>query len=251
MAVDPPKADPKGVVAVDPTANGGPALGSREDQGGKAGGCCGSWDQVRRCLRANLLVLLTVAAVVAGVVIGLGVSAAGGAEALGPARLAAFAFPGELLLRLLKMIILPLVVCSLIGGAASLDPSALGRVGAWALLFFLVTTLLASALGVGLALALKPGAAFTAINGSVGDSCDHNVPTKEVLDSFLDLARCVPTGDWGGWEGPGTNDNDRSREEGLLSLCCSGWPWTQGNLSASPSQVQGSHTCVPPLVMGL
>ncbi|XP_031241334.1 neutral amino acid transporter B(0) [Mastomys coucha] len=191
MAVDPPKADPKGVVAVDPTANGGPALGSREDQGAKAGGCCGSRDQVRRCLRANLLVLLTVAAVVAGVVLGLVVSAAGGADALGPARLTAFAFPGDLLLRLLKMIILPLVVCSLIGGAASLDPSALGRVGAWALLFFLVTTLLASALGVGLALALKPGAAFTAINDSVVDTCDRNAPNKEVLDSFLDLARNI------------------------------------------------------------
>ncbi|XP_021074521.1 neutral amino acid transporter B(0) isoform X1 [Mus pahari] len=191
MAVDPPKADPKGVVAVDPTANGGPALGSREDQSAKAGGCCGSRDRVRRCLRANLLVLLTVAAVVAGVVLGLGVSAAGGADALGPARLTAFAFPGELLLRLLKMIILPLVVCSLIGGAASLDPSALGRVGAWALLFFLVTTLLASALGVGLALALKPGAAVTAINDSVVDTCAHSAPTKEVLDSFLDLARNI------------------------------------------------------------
>lgn len=191
MAVDPPKADPKGVVAVDPTTNGGPALGSREDQGAKAGGCCGSRDQVRRCLRANLLVLLTVAAVVAGVVLGLGVSAAGGADALGPARLAAFAFPGELLLRLLKMIILPLVVCSLIGGAASLDPSALGRVGAWALLFFLVTTLLASALGVGLALVLKPGASYTAVNDSVVDPCVDNAPTKEVLDSFLDLARNI------------------------------------------------------------
>lgn len=191
MAVDPPKADPKGVVTVDSTANGGPALVSREDPGAKAGGCCGSRDKVRRCLRANLLVLLTVAAVVAGVVLGLGVSAAGGADALGPARLTAFAFPGELLLRLLKMIILPLVVCSLIGGAASLDPSALGRVGAWALLFFLVTTLLASALGVGLALALKPGAAFTAINDSVVDTCGHNAPTKEVLDSFLDLVRNI------------------------------------------------------------
>lgn len=62
MAVDPPKADPKGVVAVDSTANGGPALGSREDQSAKAGGCCGSRDRVRRCIRANLLVLLTVAA---------------------------------------------------------------------------------------------------------------------------------------------------------------------------------------------
>lgn len=189
MAVDPPKADPKGVVAVDPTANCGNALGSREDQGAKAGGCCSSRDQVYRCLRANLLVLLTVAAAVAGVVLGLGVSAAGGAEALGPARFTAFAFPGELLLRLLKMIILPLVVCSLIGGAASLDPSALGRVGAWALVFFLVTTLLSSALGVGLALALKPGAAFAAINSSVVDPCAHSAPTKEVLDSFLDLLR--------------------------------------------------------------
>lgn len=194
MVVDPPKADPKVVVAVDPTANGRPALGSVEDQGATAGGCCNSWDQVRRCLRANLLVLLTVVGVVAGVVLGLGVSAAGGAETLGPARLIAFGFPGELLLRLLKMIILPLVVCSLIGGAASLDPSALGRVGAWALLFFLVTTLLASALGVGLALALRPGAAFTAINSTVGDSCAHDAPTKEVLDSFLDLARCVHAG---------------------------------------------------------
>jgi Na+/H+-dicarboxylate symporter len=156
---------------------------------------------VRRCIRANLLVLLTVAAVVAGVGLGLGVSAAGGADALGPARLTAFAFPGELLLRLLKMIILPLVVCSLIGGAASLDPSALGRVGAWALLFFLVTTLLASALGVGLALALKPGAAVTAItsiNDSVVDPCARSAPTKEVLDSFLDLVRYVPARQWGG-----------------------------------------------------
>ncbi|XP_012980951.1 neutral amino acid transporter B(0) isoform X2 [Mesocricetus auratus] len=191
MVVDPPKTDTKGVMAVDPTANGAPALGSGEDQGAKAGGCCGSWDQVRRCLRANLLVLLTVAAVVAGVVIGLGVSASGGAEALGPARLIAFGFPGELLLRLLKMIILPLVVCSLIGGAASLDPSALGRVGAWALLFFMLTTLLASALGVGLALALKPGVAFTANNGTIGGTSVPKAPTKEVLDSFLDLVRNI------------------------------------------------------------
>nr|BAR72488.1 alanine/serine/cysteine/threonine transporter 2 [Rattus norvegicus] len=189
MAVDPPKADPKGVVAVDPTANCGSGLKSREDQGAKAGGCCSSRDQVCRCLRANLLVLLTVAAAVAGVVLGLGVSAAGGAEALGHARFTAFAFPGELLLRLLEMIILPLVVCSLIGGAASLDPSALGRLGAWALLFFLVTTLLSSALGVALALALKPGAAFAAINSSVVDSSVHRAPTKEVLDSFLELLR--------------------------------------------------------------
>uniref|UniRef100_A0A8C6CQM4 Amino acid transporter n=1 Tax=Moschus moschiferus TaxID=68415 RepID=A0A8C6CQM4_MOSMO len=192
MMADPPKGDPKGYAAAEPTANGVSTLVPIEDAGSVKGGRCGSWDQVRRCLRANLLVLLTVVAVVVGVALGLGVSGAGGALALGPARLEAFSFPGELLLRLLKMIILPLVVCSLIGGAASLDPSALGRLGAWALLFFLITTLLASALGVGLALALQPGAAFAAINTSVGamDPVEE-APSKEVLDSFLDLVRNI------------------------------------------------------------
>lgn len=185
MVADPPKTDPKGLA--EPAANGGPALGPKEDQVATSGGCCRSWNQVRRCLRANLLVLLTVVAVAIGVALGLGVSKAG---ALSPQHWTAFDFPGELLLRLLKMIILPLVVCSLISGAASLDPSALGRLGAWALLFFLVTTLLASALGVGLALALQPGADFTASNASF-EGATGSVESKEVLDSFLDLVRNI------------------------------------------------------------
>ncbi|XP_066229922.1 neutral amino acid transporter B(0) [Saccopteryx leptura] len=192
MVADPPKGDPKCLVAAEPSANGFPALVSKEDPGAARGGSCLSRDKVRGCLRTNLLVLLTVVAVVAGVALGLGLSGAGGAEALGPARLAAFAFPGELLLRMLRMIILPLVVCSLIGGAASLDPSALGRLGAWALFFFLVTTLLASALGVGLALALRPGVALAALNASVGvTNAQKEAPSKEVLDSFLDLLRNI------------------------------------------------------------
>ncbi|KAM6222569.1 LOW QUALITY PROTEIN: neutral amino acid transporter B(0) [Rhynchocyon petersi] len=193
MVADPPRGDPKGLAAeAQPTPNGASTVVPADDDQDTAGRCCGSRDQLLRCLRANLLVLLTVVAVVAGVALGLGVAWAGGAQALGPERLAAFSFPGELLLRLLKMIILPLVVCSLIGGAASLDPSALGRLGAWALLFFLVTTLLSSALGVALALALQPGAAFAALNTSVGALDESEVaPSKEVVDSFLDLIRNI------------------------------------------------------------
>ncbi|KAI5933440.1 Neutral amino acid transporter B(0) [Manis javanica] len=191
MMAHPPKGDPKVLAAAEPTANDVPELVPTEDPGAAGGGCCGSRDQLRRCLRANLLVLLTVTAVGAGVALGLGVSGAGGAQALGPAGLVAFAFPGELLLRLLRMIILPLVVCSLIRCAASLDPSALGRLGAWTLLFFLVTTLLASALGVVLALALQPGVAFAA-SSSFGamDAVDGD-SSEEVLYSFLDLLRNV------------------------------------------------------------
>ncbi|XP_036272235.1 neutral amino acid transporter B(0) [Pipistrellus kuhlii] len=193
MVADPPKGADPTWPAAKPAANGAPpeapgAAGS----GGGGGGC--SRARARRCLRANLLVLLTVASVVAGVAVGLGVAAAGGSAALGPARRAALVFPGELLLRLLRMIILPLVVCSLVGGAASLDPGALGRLGAWALLFFLGTTLLASALGVGIALALQPGVSDTARpagNASAPGAVpkDAALPSKEVLDSFLDLVR--------------------------------------------------------------
>lgn len=195
MVADPPKGDPAWPAAK-PPANGAPALVPKEDPGAAGGARC-SRGQARRCLRANLLVLLTVASVVAGVALGLGVSSAGGSAALGPAHQAAFAFPGELLLRLLRMIILPLVVCSLIGGAASLDPSALGRLGAWALLFFLVTTLIASALGVGIALALQPGVSDSAHTAARNASLPGTVskdaaPSKEVLDSFLDLVRSEP-----------------------------------------------------------
>ncbi|KAI5933435.1 Neutral amino acid transporter B(0) [Manis javanica] len=191
MMADPPKGDPKVLAAAESTANDVPELVPTEDPGAAGGGCCGSRDQLRRCLRANLLVLLTVTALVAGVALGLGVSGAGGAQALGPAGLVAFAFPGELLVRLLRMIILPLVVSSLIRGAANVDLSALGRLGAWALLFFLVTTLLASALGVGLALAMQPGVAFAASSSFGATDAADGDSSEEVLYSFLDLVRNV------------------------------------------------------------
>uniref|UniRef100_A0A4X2KX93 Amino acid transporter n=1 Tax=Vombatus ursinus TaxID=29139 RepID=A0A4X2KX93_VOMUR len=166
-------------------AANGPAAGpGAEPPGAEPPGCGGRRGRrVRSCLRANLLVLLTLAGVVAGAAVGLAV--ARWAPRLSPAHRVAFSFPGELLLRLLRLIILPLVVCSLVGGAASLDPASLGRMGGWALLFFLLTTLLASALGVGLAFALRPGVGTKALEAQ-----DAQLPqTKEVLDSFLDLFR--------------------------------------------------------------
>ncbi|XP_054855183.1 neutral amino acid transporter B(0) [Eublepharis macularius] len=143
--------------------------------------------RLRGCLRANLLVLLTVAGVVAGVAVGLGARQVPGG--LTPTQVLYFSFPGELLLRLLKMIILPLVVCSLVAGAASLDPAALGRLGGWAMLFFLVTTLLASSIGVALAFIVKPGEG-AAPPTQVGQASEV-LPSKDVADSFLDLIRNI------------------------------------------------------------
>uniref|UniRef100_A0A3Q3X2C1 Amino acid transporter n=1 Tax=Mola mola TaxID=94237 RepID=A0A3Q3X2C1_MOLML len=139
--------------------------------------------RVKRVVMANLLVILTVAGVIVGVMIGLGVRNV----SLTRTQIIYVGFPGELLIRLLKMIIIPLVVCSLVSGSASLDPKALGKLGGWAMLFFLVTTLISSSIGVVLAFILTPGVDSTKpkVQGM-----DDDVPaSKEVIDSFLDLVR--------------------------------------------------------------
>ncbi|KAK6470618.1 neutral amino acid transporter B(0)-like [Huso huso] len=141
-------------------------------------------NRVKKVVMANLLVILTVAGVIIGVVIGLGVRNV----ELSKAHILYFGFPGELLIRLLKMIIIPLVVCSLVSGAASIDPKALGKLGGWAMLFFLVTTLIASAIGVCMAFAIRPGVGAGA--KPVLSGMEDAVPqSKEVVDSFLDLVR--------------------------------------------------------------
>lgn len=144
--------------------------------------------KLKRFALANLLVILTVSAVIAGVLIGLGVRNAG----LSRTQIIYFGFPGELLIRLLKMIIIPLVVCSLVSGAASIDPKALGKLGGWAMLFFLVTTLIASAIGVIMAFIIHPGSSDGKQMSQLNAQDDSSVPeAKDVIDSFLDLIRNI------------------------------------------------------------
>ncbi|XP_078711803.1 neutral amino acid transporter A-like isoform X1 [Lampetra fluviatilis] len=141
--------------------------------------------RLRAFVRGNLLVLLTVAGVLLGIGIGMAVRNAD----LSLASKTYFSFPGELLIRMLKMIIIPLVVCSLVSGAASLDPRSLGRLGGLAILFFLVTTLIASSVGVAFAFMLKPGAG--GVKPVVYTGAVVLPQSKEAVDSFLDLARNI------------------------------------------------------------
>lgn len=143
-------------------------------------------EKVKKIVMDNLLVILTVAGVIIGVFIGLGLRH----MELRRTEIIYVGFPGELLIRLLKMIIIPLVVCSLVSGAASIDPKALGKLGGWAMLFFLVTTLIASAIGVVMAFIIQPGS-NTGTKPKVA-GLDEGLPApKEVVDSFLDLIRNI------------------------------------------------------------
>ena len=65
---------------------------------------------------------------------------------------------GRLFLALIKMVVVPLVFCSLVVGVASLgDFRKLGRLGGRTVLFFTVTTVLTLVIGLSLANIVKPG----------------------------------------------------------------------------------------------
>lgn len=167
--------------------DGGEKAGNGHAEGAEEGGG-GGGGRLRGCrgfLRRNALVLLTVSGVVAGVALGAAVRGA----ALSPAQVAYLAFPGELLLRMLRMVILPLVVCSLVSGAASLDTRSLGRLGGIAVAYFLGTTLLASGLAVALGFIIRPGAGASALNTPGLGLPGAAPPSKKTVDSFLDLVR--------------------------------------------------------------
>ncbi|ALJ06692.1 glutamate:proton symporter [Pseudalgibacter alginicilyticus] len=65
---------------------------------------------------------------------------------------------GTIFINLLKLIAVPLVLFSIIGGVANIgDPASLGRMGGKTLGIYLITTVLAISLGLGLVNLVKPG----------------------------------------------------------------------------------------------
>src|SRR5690625_4253315 len=65
---------------------------------------------------------------------------------------------GDLFLRLIKFIIVPLVLSTLVIGVASIgDPKSLGRVGSKTIVYYLVTTAIAIVIGLAFAFLISPG----------------------------------------------------------------------------------------------
>uniref|UniRef100_A0AAY5KK80 Amino acid transporter n=1 Tax=Esox lucius TaxID=8010 RepID=A0AAY5KK80_ESOLU len=138
-------------------------------------------ENVKGFLRHNLFVLLTIAAVALGVLLGF---------ALRPHNLTIreiryFAFPGELLMRMLQMLVLPLIVSSLVTGISSLDNKASGKMGMRAVVYYMVTTLIAVFIGIVIVMVLKPGKGHR--DSPVASS--GTIEPVQAADAFLDLIR--------------------------------------------------------------
>uniref|UniRef100_A0A8C8S0K3 Amino acid transporter n=1 Tax=Pelusios castaneus TaxID=367368 RepID=A0A8C8S0K3_9SAUR len=139
---------------------------------------------VRFCqsLRKNLLLSLTVFGVIMGALCGGLLRLA---TPIDPDIIMLIAFPGDILMRMLKMLILPLIISSLITGLSGLDAKASGRLGTRAMVYYMSTTIIAAVLGVILVLAIHPG------NPKLKKQLGEGKKNDEVssLDAFLDLIR--------------------------------------------------------------
>lgn len=95
---------------------------------------------------------------------------------------------GDLFIRLLKMIIVPIIVASLIMGTSSIEPSKLGRVGGKAVFFYFITTLFAIVIGLACAFVFRPGSGLDLSDASVAVSKTASAPS--ISEIFLSI---VPT----------------------------------------------------------
>src|SRR5690625_1519001 len=96
---------------------------------------------------------------------------------------------GDFFLRLIKFIIVPLILSSLIAGSASLgDVKSLGRLGGKTVSYYIITTLLAVLIGLGFGFLFSPGKGLdvSAISGDIPEANE----TDGIIQILLNI---IPT----------------------------------------------------------
>lgn len=136
-----------------------------------------------RIFKANVFLLFLLVGIIAGVVIGVLINIYDEDFHLDDRRKMYLAFPGKLLLNMLKCMIIPLIVTSLMSGMAALPGKASGKMGGYAVLYYLITTFMAVLLGILLVSTIRPGDKGDKEEDGDADRLVHPV------DSLLDLIR--------------------------------------------------------------
>jgi len=138
-------------------------------------------------MRDNLLTTATLLGVIAGVSLGLSLKSVG--DGIYTARQSYYVgYPGKIFLNMLKCLIIPLIVPSLIASIGQLDLRLSRKVGGRAILYYMATTFLAVSLGIILCVTIRPGTANT---DQVIEKGEEGKGTA--VDTLLDLiTNCFP-----------------------------------------------------------
>jgi len=93
---------------------------------------------------------------------------------------------GDLFVRLLKMIMMPLILSTLIVGVSSINPAKLGKIGIRIVVLYLITSAVAVVIGLGMGAIFRPSAELSGFTEAAGR--DANVPVISQI-----LLNIVPT----------------------------------------------------------
>uniref|UniRef100_A0AC35U6B0 Amino acid transporter n=1 Tax=Rhabditophanes sp. KR3021 TaxID=114890 RepID=A0AC35U6B0_9BILA len=137
---------------------------------------------LKRFIRKNLLLCMTIGAVVVGLALGFLLR-----QFKLPIEVVRLVnFPGEIFMQVLKLMILPLIFSSLISALAQMDAKDSSKMGLITVLYYLTTTVLATITGIILVLAIHPGDPTIKNDFKITHIQHANVSP---LDTFLDLIR--------------------------------------------------------------
>ncbi|KAM4707347.1 excitatory amino acid transporter 1 [Discoglossus pictus] len=137
-------------------------------------------DDVKSFFQKNGFVLFTVVAVIVGIILGFSVRS----YKMTYREIKYFSFPGELLMRMLQMLVLPLIVSSLVTGMAALDSKASGKMGLRAVVYYMTTTVIAVFIGIIIVIIIHPGKGSKEKMHREG-----KIEPVTAADAFLDLIR--------------------------------------------------------------
>ncbi|MCL1622963.1 dicarboxylate/amino acid:cation symporter [Moraxella sp. Tifton1] len=109
-----------------------------------------------------------------------------------PKVLAVLAPLGELFVRLLKMIVVPVIASTLIVGASSITPTQLGRIGIKTLIYYTITSMFAIMIGLGVGKIIQPGLGLKIASDAAAAGKTAETPT--VIQILLDIVPTNPIG---------------------------------------------------------
>ena len=99
---------------------------------------------------------------------------------------------GSLFVNSLKMIVMPVILASLVVGAASINPAELGRVGVKIIIFYMITSAFAVAMGLLMGNIFKPGAGLAL--GSAADAAGRVLNQPKFIDTLIAIIPKNPFG---------------------------------------------------------
>ena len=148
--------------------------------------CAGFMQMFRKVARENALIIFIIVGVILGFVIGIPLNSHVQSSRYDDEErreiVMLISFLGDIFIRLLKLLIVPLIITTIVMAVASLDTTTTGKIGRRTFIYFFFTTFIAVMIGIILVVSIRPG--DTAVQHD-----KEAVTHVKALVSILDLIR--------------------------------------------------------------